>query len=283
MEKLKLAFCDGGLCNRLNILIFILILREKYGHIWELVWPKNSWCGAAFNKLFDLDVDVTDRSITYFKEHERDFTFLIHENQGNFSDDLINYNASFSEYSQYGLFLNSHDNVFYYNNLLPSFVNMDDIKKVIHDLKINEKIFDTATLFCMDNSIDETVYGLHIRKTDFGDKVNDKELYQLVSTRAARFFVCSDDAEVNARFSQLPNCSVFQKCYFPQKRLKSANWLHWNIDAEGRTFPFNIERSEEAVIEGLIDLLILSRTTLVKTSSSTFLSMAGIFKTIGFF
>jgi hypothetical protein len=280
---MKLAFCDGGLCNRLNVLIFGLILRKKYGHNWELAWPKNTWCGAGFSKLFDLDAVVHDQPITYYKEHEQKFNFLIHENQGNFEADLIRYNTDFLNYSQYELFLNSYESVFYYNNLIPKFVSFDEIRDGLNNLRINNGVYAKATEFTQLNNINESVYGLHIRKTDFGDKINDNELFQLVSTRAARFFVCSDDEEVNNRFAQLPNCSVFKKFHFPQKRVETAHWLHWNTDAEGRNFPFNIDRSEDSVIEGLIDLLILSRTQLVNTSHSTFLNMAGIFKAVNFF
>jgi hypothetical protein len=124
---------------------------------------------------------------------------------------------------------------------------------------------------------------LHIRKTDFGDKVNDAELFRLVAGSPQRFFVCSDDAEVNARFSQLPNCSVFPKTHFPTKRVKDAAWQAWITDTEGRQFPYNIERSQEATVEGLVDLLILSRTTPVRASHSTFFTMALLFKNTGFF
>jgi hypothetical protein len=280
---MNLAFCDGGLCNRLNVLIFALILRGKYGHDWHLSWPRNTWCGAGFNRLFELDAVVHDHPITFYKEHEQEFAFLIHENQGEFAEELVTFNGGFAEYAPYEQYLSSHSQVFYYNNLIPKFADLNDIKVGLSSLSLNRQVLEKATEFCRANSIDETVYGLHIRKTDFGDKINDQELFQVVATRAARFFVCSDDEEVNNRFAELANCAVFKKNHFPQKRLESANWLHWVTDAEGRKFPFNIERSEESVVEGLIDLLILSRTQLVTTSHSTFLTMAGIFKRVGFF
>ena len=48
-------------------------------------------------------------------------------------------------------------------------------------------------------------------------------------------------------------------------------------------FFYNIERSEASIVEALIDLLILSRTTHVSTSNSTFLKMSMIFKFTNFF
>jgi hypothetical protein len=281
---MKLIFCDGGLCNRLNTLFFGLILRKRFCHAWEVAWPCNSWCGAPLEKLFDLDISVHNKPITYYKEHEKKFGILIHYNDGNFDTNLVTFNTGFSTYSQYEFYLNSHDNVFYYNNLIPNFVSLDEIRQGIDTLKISSPIFERANTFCQSNNIDETVYGIHIRKTDFGDRVNDEELFRIVSTKPSRFFVCSDDEEVNNRFATLPNCSVFKKTHFPQKRLESASWTDWTTDSEGRNYPYNIDRSEESVIEGLIDLLILSRTQLVDSSPhSTFLKMAGIIKRVGLF
>lgn len=280
---MKISFCDGGLCNRLNVLIFCLILKQKYGHEWEICWPRNNWCGADFQTLFELDINVHDRSILSYKESEKNYLFLMHENLCDFNPKQVVINSNLTSYEQYEVILNKYIDVFYCHNLIPSFVNMNDIQAGMSGLKINGNLRQKASQFCIENCIDESVYGLHIRKTDFGDRVDDKELFKLVSSSNGRFFVCSDDEEVNNTFAQLQNCAVFPKKYFPQKKVGNADWVHWITDNEGRNFPFNIDRSEESVIEGLIDLLILSRTTLVKTSSSTFFHMAEIFKSINYF
>lgn len=280
---MNIAFCDGGLSNRLNVLIFAMTLRHKFGHPWMLAWPQNSWCGAAFERLFLSDTAVETNPITYYKEHENEYWFLIHENQGNFDPARVTFNKGYTGYDEYRKFLDNHSNTFYYNHLVPAFASMDDIAHGLSAIRINETVRAIAADFCKAMQIDDSVFGLHIRKTDFGDTVNDEELFQLAANTPRRFFVCSDDAGVNDRFGQLPNCSVFPKSHFPQKRIKDAAWQSWNTDEEGRKFPFNIERSEEATIEGLIDLLILSRTTLVRTSHSTFFNMALLFKSTGFF
>ncbi|MDO8931345.1 MAG: asparagine synthase (glutamine-hydrolyzing) [Rhodocyclaceae bacterium] len=280
---LHMAFCDGGLSNRLNALIFALILRRKFGHRWAASWPKNTWCGAAFDRLFEIDVPIHDYPINYFKEHENEYLLLMHENQCDFNPERIVINKGLTSYDQYKGILDANERVLYYNNLFPPFVTFDDMKLGLASLRIEAGVRQRAEAFCAEHRIDASVLGLHIRKTDFGGNVNDDELFKLAASSQHRFFVCSDDKGVNERFSQLSNCAVFEKSYFPQKAQDSGEWLHWVTDAEGRKFPFNIDRSEESVVEGLVDLLILSRTTLVKTSHSTFLTMAGIFKGTGFF
>ena len=50
---MNIVMCDGGLANRLNALLFALILRRKFGHEWRIAWPLNNWCGAPLHSLFD--------------------------------------------------------------------------------------------------------------------------------------------------------------------------------------------------------------------------------------
>lgn len=280
---MNIAFCDGGLSNRLNSLIFCLILRAKYGHDWVIGWPRNNWCGAAFDKLFESELAVRDQPLDYYRKHESEYQPVLHENQCNFSLDRLILQSQLTGYTDYATILNSHPNVLYCHNLLPGFVGAEDWALGLCQLGINARVRAVAEDFCQTHRIDGTVLGLHIRKTDFGDTVDDQGLYNLVLTNPNRFFVCSDDAEVNRRFSELPNCSVFEKQHFPQKLLAEGDWKAWTTDAEGRQFPFNITRPEDSIIEALVDLLILSRTTLVSTSHSTFLNMAIIFKTVDFF
>ena len=167
--------------------------------------------------------------------------------------------------------------------MIPTIASIQDIQIGLGNLSINKNILDLAQKFCYNNQINESVLGLHIRKTDFGATVNDKELYSIVENSNKRFFVCSDDPEVNERFSLLPNCSVYSKTYFPEKMIFDAGWNHQTKDDQGRDFFYNIERSEASIVEALIDLLILSRTTHVSTSNSTFLKMSMIFKFTNFF
>ena len=46
------------------------------------------------------------------------------------------------------------------------------------------------------------------------------------------------------------------------------------VDDEGNEYSFNIERSDESVIDAMIDLLILSSSSIMRTSNSTFLETA---------
>ncbi len=282
-QKKNVIFCDGGLSNRLNALIFALILKEKYGCKWEISWPVNNWCRASFQSLFSININVNENELILYKKIENDYCLVMHENQCGFTNERINFQYNFHDYCEYEKLLNGKKPLFYYNNLIPHFVKLSEMKYGLNQISIRSDIHSKASGFCMRNQIDDSVLGLHIRKTDFGNTVDDKELFKLVQSSRNRFFVCSDDEAVNMRFSNLPNCSVYEKSHYPSKFLNEKGWNAQTIDDQGREFYFNIERSEASVVEALIDLLILSKTTQIDTSHSTFLRMAMIFKSTNFF
>jgi len=283
MNKTHIVFCDGGLSNRLNTLLFALLLKEKYGHNWEISWPINNWCGADFNSLFNIDLNIRKLTLNDYKINESNFTLLLHENQIEFDESLIYYHKDIESYEKYLYFLNGNKPILYFHNLIPACADLGDIKVGMQSLKINPEIKSQAINFCNQNNINDSVFGLHIRKTDFGNLVDDEALYNLVFNSPNRFFVCSDDENVNDRFSKLKNCSVFNKKCFPEKSVLNSSWNSATVDDQGRTFNFNIKRSEESIVEALVDLLILSKTTHVDTSSSTFLRMSMLFKATNYF
>jgi hypothetical protein len=281
--KQNIIFCDGGLANRLNTLLFGLILKNKFGGNWAISWPINNWCGSKFENLFSIEIPVYEYPLSFFKDKETDYILTMHENQINFNENNINYHRHFKNFNDYKFLLNLDKPLFYYHNLIPSFADINDISHGINYLKINPEILIKAYSFSIRNNINESVLGLHIRKTDFGNTVDDESLYKIVSSSKHKFFVCSDDQQVNDRFSQLSNCSVFEKKSFPTKMNYDSHWNGLTADDQGRIYNYNISRSENSIYEALIDLLILSKTTHVLTSQSTFLRMSMIFKSVNYF
>lgn len=278
----NVAYCDGGLCNRLNALIFALILRHQFGRDWQVAWPVNNWCGASFDTLFSVDLPVTTCALPHFGEFQNEYYFLMHENQCGFRGDRVIDNHTLRSMAAYQSALALDRPILYYNNLLPPFVDVAMLQAGLSQLGVNERIASRARAFCNERDIDERVVGLHIRKTDFGNSVNDDELHRAVSADSRRFFVCSDDESVNRRFAALPNCCVFEKHHFPSKLVAAGDWNAATRDSFGRVFPYNITRPGESIVEALIDLLILSKTTPARTSQSTFLGMALIFKAVNY-
>ena len=283
---MNVVMCDGGLANRLNALVFALILRKKFGHAWCISWPQNNWCGAPvdalFETLFEPPMAVNALPLSHYREHSSAL-MLMQENQLDFPPERLLLHHGLTTYDAWREYLDRSEGIVYFHNLIPGWVPQADVHAALRELKLNADVQRRAWNFCVDEAIDGHVIGVHIRKTDFGDKVNDDVLFAQVAASAQRHFVCSDAADVNQRFGALPHCAVFTKTAFPEKLSQGDAWQHWTTDHDGRRFPYNIERSASAVVEGLVDLLILSRTELVPTSGSTFLSMARLLKAAGVF
>jgi asparagine synthase (glutamine-hydrolysing) len=271
------VLCDGGLSNRFNALIFALVLRRRFGGEWRISWPRNNWCGAAFEELFSCDLPVDEHSIEHYKAHQHEHLLLMHENQIGFAPERLVINRGLAGLDDYQRLFARGQSVVYFNNLIPDFASAEDLSLALAELRPNAQVAQRAAAFVREHRIASDVTGLHIRKTDFGSRVNDQALYEQVRASTKRFFVCSDDAEVNRRFAALPNCAVFAKTSFPEKLVAEAAWQSRTQDAEGRQFGFNVSRSSTSVVEGLIDQLILSRTTIMSTSQSTFLQTAQLF------
>jgi FkbM family methyltransferase len=203
---------------------------------------------------------------------------LMHEDQIGFDPARLILNRTLTGYEDYRRLLDeaqsSGRNLVYFNNLLPPFVSVADVGDALTLLELDSKVAGIARRFIIQHQIDTNTIGMHIRKTDFGNTVDDEALFMQAQSSSRRFFICSDDESVNQRFARLANCAVFEKSAFPARRTQDGGWHHWVIDADGRKYPYNITRSSASVVEGLIDLLILSQTEILRTSGSTFLAAA---------
>ncbi len=279
---MNVVLCDGGLANRLNALLFALILKRRFGHEWRISWPLNNWCGAPLEALFVPPLPHDTLSLTHYRQHDAR-TMLMQENQLDFPPERLVLHRDLHGFDDYRKHLDTNSGIVYFHNLIPAWVEPAEVHATLRSLRLAPEVEARAWAFCEQQSIDASVVGVHIRKTDFGDAVNDGAIFDAMGKSPKRHFVCSDDALVNRRFATLPNCAVFEKSHFPEKREKAAAWQHLSVDDDGRSFPYNIERSGASVVEGLIDLLILSRTELIATSGSTFLAMARLLRAAGVF
>lgn len=283
---MNVVLCDGGLANRLNALVFALILQRRFGQAWRISWPVNNWCGAPLESLFEPPLPHDTLGLGHYREHD-DRLMLMQENQLDFPPQRLQLHGALRGFEAWQRLVDRPGGIVYFHNLIPDWVPAHEVHETLRSLRLNPEVERRAREFCTAQRIDSAAgaraVGVHIRKTDFGGAVDDERLFEQVRSSPRRHFVCSDDAAVNQRFGALPNCAVFAKTAFPEKRVKDAAWLHWNRDDEGREFPFNIERGATSVVEGLIDLLILSRTEMLPTSGSTFLAMARLLQAAGVF
>jgi hypothetical protein len=274
-DKQHVIYCDGGLANRVYTLVFGLILMKKYGHSWQVSWPPTNVCNARLEQLFVAPIDTNERTISYYKSREAQYNKVVHHNFGNFDDENLILNSSLSSYSDYAALLNDR-NVFYMHNSLPNFVEIGDVANALYTLIPAFSVQQSAAEFISRYKLGPEVIGLHLRKTDFHDKVNEDHWYNLAQASTEEFFVCSDDQGILQKFRNLENCIVSPASSFPDKIFENAPWGACVQQPNSDEILYNMNRSSGSVICGLIDLLLLSKTTIVKTSNSSFLHLASI-------
>ena len=148
------------------------------------------------------------------------------------------------------------------------------------NFKIKENIKNKVDEFCIKNNIDKNVLGIHFRKTDFQTFLDEDKTFAYMSMNPqTNFFICSDSLETEKKFDILNNVIIYPKNSYVTK-LVDGSWNDLTIDNEGRQMKFNVNRSRESVIEGFIDLLILSKTNIVVNSHSSFLKFAKLYNKI---
>ena len=273
-------YCDGGFGNRLNGLISGLLLCQHTGAEPIVNWPSNNWCGAHFSEIFEnTDFKVIERELyTYVPEKTR-FQFFMTEDHlkmgvPNISPLEINTLDQATNY-----LLGDSKDIFFHSPLIPIYLDLQSVCSKIRNLKICRNLLEKASAFIAENRLAKPFYGLQIRKTDFGaNSADDQSLHELVQKSSnSRFFVCSDNEEVERRFKKLPNVAVYEKQSYVEK-LVEGDWTALAADHSGRVYPCNVKRSATSVLDAVVDLLILSHSEIVKTSNSTFLNAALLLK-----
>jgi len=284
MSNTNVAFCDGGLGNRLATLVTACALTLRSKVKWRVVWPENNWCGASFGSLFSTSMQTSASHLTDFGRHLDRYTFVMHENQLKWENAEIVNIAKFRSFDDFlGGVESSKRPIFLYTNFLPEFVGSANFADLTALLKSRADLQKITKTFVEAFGIDKTVIGIHIRKTDFSQEINDEGLFRDISGRPRqKYFLCTDDAVVSHRFSQLDNCIVFPKSHYPVRLRGNEDWVAASTDDQGRTFPYNISRSSSSVVEALIEMLILSKTTILHTSGSSFLRSAQFMQRINF-
>lgn len=275
MKKL-IIFCDGGLGNRLGVLIGGILTAKKLNRIPVICWPENTWCGCSFNDIFDSKYQIINLSINELFSKNINNKFILHENQTN-----INIKYYHHTIDTINLLKNNNDTtIIYYHNSIPVYFNDTEVLNTLKEFDINVNIKNKVENFCLEKSIDINTKGIHLRKTDFHHFINEDEIYShIVATPNIRYFLCSDSLETEEKFNILNNVIINLKNHYVEK-FKEGSWNDVIIDNEGRHFNFNVNRTKDSVIEGFIDLLILSKTTIIVETHSTFLKFAKLYNKI---
>jgi hypothetical protein len=235
-----------------------------------LCWPQNEWCGCKFEDIYISDLKVLTHNIRELYKIKEDHTFMIHANQTG----VIFKNEVPLSPEGIETIRKNNVNVVYFNDKVPAFIDNVAATKVLDEFPIEHGLFNRAADFCKANNINNSVMGIHIRKTDGFQRMNEENLIRYISNhQGIRCFVCSDDKSTEDKFAALPGVITFPKIEYAEKR-EEGDWNKQTTDSDGRVFICNVKRSRTSIIEAFIDLLILSNTTISHGSTSTFFQLA---------
>lgn len=267
-------YCDGGFGNRFNGMVAGLLVAHATGLSPIIVWPRNNWCGAGYEELMGTPAVVMERELASYVPEKDQFQFLM-------TEDHLGMGVAFQSplqmpSAQFMLdYLSASDkDVYFHTPLIPSFLDASLVHEQVRGLEFNVALVARAQAFMGASGLTD-YFGIHIRKTDFGSNgSDDANLYQLVhDVSHKRFFVCSDDKDVEQRFGALPNVVIYPKRAYVEK-LVDGNWNTPTADHSGRVYACNVNRNALSVEDALIDLLVLSHSQIVSTSNSTFRNTA---------
>jgi hypothetical protein len=278
MRKL-LIYCDGGFGNRLNGLVSGLALAEMVGLEPSVIWPRNNWCGAAYGQIFSDKRAVDEGELTEFVVDAAGFRFVMTEDHLRQGVDYVNplEASSLADINQH---IDDHTgDVFYHTPLIPRWIDMQHVMRIVSTLEFAPALWERTHEFLQQHKLKDFI-GVHIRKTDFGANASDDEgLFKLLSgAPQLRFFVCSDDPDVEKRFCTLHNVVSYQKRAHVGRRIE-GDWNTPTLDHSGRLYACNVERSAISVEDAVIDLLILAYSQILDSSKSTFRNSALLIKT----
>ena len=269
-------FCDGGIGNRINALISGLALAERFAMHSTVYWPINSWCGAAFEDLFENTLDIRTEALDALAGKFGHAKIMMHDEIG--AQFLKVPFASAYEFQSLEDFelrgLPTSGDLFFYPAVIPQWIPDALIHASLQSVQFSAHIRQSVSAF-INQAMKRPFHGLHLRRTDLRVGLTDTEVLALVQRYPQEvFFVCSDDPYAEALASAHPHVHARPKVHHVEKKETGSDWISLSKDQEGRLSYGNIQRSREAMIEGTIDLLVLAHSQVVGFSGSTFQRMA---------
>jgi hypothetical protein len=267
-------YCDGGFGNRFNSLMNGLFIAKYGNYEPKIIWPINNWCGATFTEIFNSTLEEFREfdQQTFFNQH--DTNNFMHWNP--FQPDLSVINPM-GIYVSITDFMQSQPDkdLFFYSSTMCPWIDKQLLKPILDQLPFQPHILTIADIIIEHNCKDQKFFGVHLRCTDHTKSINlDDYIAHVANTPNSKFFICSDDFEIESKFMQYPNAFKYDKTSYVEK-LVEGEWNTTITDSTGANFPYNVNRNSESVVQAMIDLVILSRSTLIATDfTSTFLQSA---------
>ena len=281
MKNKLLIYAVGGLGNRFNSIINGIFLNETYfkGEI-ILYWPNEETCDCKFTDLFELPTNITVINTLDGLDMN---VFKIYGKYSDTRPEVAPVVGSFP--SLIGNQLSYPDNIATVTDTIYSDISEEYRSNILKRFIPTKYIKDEVNKFYVANNINTTTTGLHIRRTDGEFLLGKPNSYfeeKIKNNTKTNIFICSDDYQTEMHFKSLFTDKVFfRKKQSYTEKIYEGSWNNIRVfdkEKNKKIFvKFNVKISKQAAIDGLIDILILSKTNFDK-GRSTFCQTAWYLK-----
>jgi len=279
MNKILIE-CGGGLGNRLGGLVSGLQVAEQCNLHPIVNWARHTTCDCDFDELFDTKTFYA-KNIKITKDTNPDLSSYDVVRPSKWLIETNN-NTVFHDKRTLQNIKNLNNSIYYYSNSIPIYLNGQNTIKKLLEFIPRKEILKKVKKFVSYNNINNSVKGLHIRKTDLNLVDENKYIPIVRSNTNTRFFICSDSKEAEDKFQPYSNAIIKEKSFYVKKLFDNSAWrFKKGIDNDGNARKYNVNRSSDSVVEALVDMLILSHTDIEDTSRhSSFLRFSKYYKTL---
>lgn len=277
-SKCVVARCNAGLGNRILNLVGATYLARALNARLHVLWTPTEICDCNFSDIFINDSLVLGDNL--FNTHSY---YMNLKNTNSFDASVVDTKIPMSgekyrciNYRPYAVDINDlrqYQCILYQSSALLPQITPSDVIDILSAYKIKQDIMQEVMCFISENNITESVLGYHVRLTDSFKNINRSRAEDVINdickNPSMRYFVCSCDREFEKHINSYSNVICRKKSSYPvfiksesdlNRCSQSARIRECNTESK---FPFNYVDTN-AVKDAFIDMLILSRTNIIK-------------------
>jgi hypothetical protein len=272
-----ISYASGGLGNRILPLASCHDMAKKTGRSLAINWEPSRWCNIKFDKLFSNNIENIDLNSLDLKSTVvyADYNSVVNECTTNTDRKEILNIANIVGCKP----INSISNIFNENveNIIVYWCDIikpfEDVENFFSTLELSSPLKHEVEDFSSKNLLDKSVYGVHLRGTDFRTNLEQYDVYiqkAIEQFKDSRFFICSDESswEEDLKKKYGNRIIIRDNKTYAQKKYSDSSWVN------------NVYSSEKSIIDAMIDMILLSRTTiLIHHKDSSFSKCAKHFNT----
>jgi len=280
MNKYIVAYCTGGLGNRLIPLSQCAAIAKQSGRELLLYWDEiDPNCEIKFEELFSNPIKTINRNelislddCVMFCQGQPNHCYECEDQKWgrpmlktlamNGAIALHRHDFSFNHHNKTVII---HQDGYWYRN-----INRNDAHEFLRSLKPVDILMDSINQWSQNLQLSKNVYGVHARGTDFHvtASIYSQQIHGLMLGNNKRFFLVTDDDTYE---KEIPAIAPDRICFRPQKTYLKLN------DPSKPWGPGNFIRTADQTKEAIIDMYLLAQTDIrISHPDSSFCNVAKI-------